>query len=57
MEISTVTAAYFSPTDTTKKTVEAIARGILPSAVSLDLTLPAARAQDMAVRAEVRISL
>ena len=33
MEISTVTAAYFSPTDTTKKTVEAIARGILPSAV------------------------
>lgn len=46
MEISTVTAAYFSPTNTTQKTAEAIAQGILPSAVSLDLTLPAARARD-----------
>ncbi|MCI5808493.1 MAG: hypothetical protein MR208_01045, partial [Oscillospiraceae bacterium] len=26
MELRTVTAGYFSPTDTTKKTVEAIAR-------------------------------
>ena len=42
MEIRTVTAAFFSPTDTTKKTVEAIARGILPEINSLDLTLPAA---------------
>ena len=46
MEIRTVTAAFVNPTDTTKKTVEAIARGILPEINSLDLTLPAAREQD-----------
>ena len=43
MEIRTVTACYFSPTDTTKKTVEAIARGIRPVINILDLTLPSAR--------------
>lgn len=43
MEIRTVTACYFSPTDTTKKTVEAIARGIRPVIQILDLTPPAAR--------------
>ena len=43
MEIRTVTACYFSPTDTTKKTVEAIAHGIRPVINILDLTLPSAR--------------
>lgn len=43
MELRTVTAGYFSPTDTTKKTVEAIARGIRPVINILDLTPPAAR--------------
>ena len=43
MEIRTVTACYFSPTDTTKKTVEAIAHGNRPVINILDLTLPSAR--------------
>lgn len=43
MKMQTITAAYFSPTDTTKKTVEAIARGIDPTINILDLTLPESR--------------
>ncbi len=45
MNLSTVTAAYFSPTDTTKKAVEAIAQGISPDFKRLDLTPAASREQ------------
>ena len=44
VEVKTVQCLYFSPTGNTKKTVEAIAKGIgLPEANSIDLTRPKQR--------------
>jgi len=43
MKIETIKTLYFSPTGTTRKVVEAIARGASPRTTqSIDLTLPAA---------------
>lgn len=43
MDYIKVTACYFSPTDTSRKTAQAIAAGICESYENLDLTLPAGR--------------
>lgn len=52
MIINKVTAAYFSPTDTTRKTVQAIAGGILPEIENLDLTRPEVRAEHYTFEAD-----
>ena len=45
MEINSVKLVYFSPTGTSKRVAEAIAKGILVSGEHIDLTPPTARTQ------------
>ena len=49
MQIDTVRLVYFSPTDTTKKTLEGVAEGIRADEVQhVNLTKPAVKSQELA---------